>query len=403
MPPATLGGLKPHFRRFLEADPARLHAAAHSHHPWPDVTFAAQQRAWLDAAAHQDDKWGVVFGDVLAEARRRIAAVLGLEGDGGTLAVAPSTHELLVRILSCLPTPTRVLTTDAEFHSATRQLRRLEEDGLAVVSRIPAQPFGTFVERFADAAAGGGHHLVLCSVVHFDSGFAVPDAGAAVVAAVPDDGTFVVLDGYHHFMAIPTALDAATQRRAFYVAGGYKYAMAGEGACFLHCPPGYGPRPRNTGWFAGFGDLERPVDARVGYGDGGDRFLGATFDPTAWYRFVAVQRWLEDVGWDVARVHAHVRALQARLLDGLEAELDGAVRRRLGALVPARDEVEDRGHFLAFAGPATRGVHGALAAEQVVTDLRGDRLRIGLGVANDEADVDELLARLRRALAAVRE
>ena len=38
-----------HFSRFLGAVPGRLHVAAHSHHPWPDVTFAAQEQAWLDA------------------------------------------------------------------------------------------------------------------------------------------------------------------------------------------------------------------------------------------------------------------------------------------------------------------------------------------------------------------
>ena len=31
-----------HFSRFIEADPERIHLAAHSHHYWPDVTFAAQ-------------------------------------------------------------------------------------------------------------------------------------------------------------------------------------------------------------------------------------------------------------------------------------------------------------------------------------------------------------------------
>ena len=395
--------LKAHFTAFLAAEPQRLHVAAHSHHPWPDVSLAAQERAWRDAAQHQDAKWDVVFGEVLPEARRRIADVLGLEGDGTTLAVAPNTHELLVRILSCLPAPTRVLTTDAEFHSASRQLRRLEEDGLAEVERVPAQPFATFVDRFSAAAARGGHHLVLCSVVHFDSGFVVPDVGAAIAAAVPDPSTFVVLDGYHHFMAVPAQLDTATQRRAFYVAGGYKYAMAGEGACFLHCPPGYGERPRTTGWFAGFADLERPVGGRVAYGGGGDRFLGATFDPTAWYRFVAVQRWLEDVGWDVARVHAHVGLLQRRFLERLDDVLDATARDRLGVLLPARDEVADRGHFLTFAGSQAADVHRALAAERVVTDLRGDRLRIGLGVANDEGDVDELVVRLARALVDGRE
>ena len=42
--------LKPHFSRFLQSDPDRLHFAAHSHHPWPDVSFEAQKRCWLDAA-----------------------------------------------------------------------------------------------------------------------------------------------------------------------------------------------------------------------------------------------------------------------------------------------------------------------------------------------------------------
>ena len=47
---------KAHFRRFLEAYPGRLHFAAHSHHLWPDVTFVAQTRCWLDAARLADRK-----------------------------------------------------------------------------------------------------------------------------------------------------------------------------------------------------------------------------------------------------------------------------------------------------------------------------------------------------------
>ena len=30
--------LRSHFSRFLNTEPDRLHFAAHSHHPWPDVT-----------------------------------------------------------------------------------------------------------------------------------------------------------------------------------------------------------------------------------------------------------------------------------------------------------------------------------------------------------------------------
>ena len=54
-----------------------------------------------------------------------------------------------------------------------------------------------------------------------------------------------MIDGYHGFMALPTDF-AAIAGRAFYLAGGYKYAMAGEGVCFMHCPPGYVPCGRAT-------------------------------------------------------------------------------------------------------------------------------------------------------------
>jgi selenocysteine lyase/cysteine desulfurase len=369
-----------HFSRFLGAAPGRLHVAAHSHHPWPDVTFDAQQEAWLDAARLMDDKWDEIFGAVLPEAAGHVTARLGLS-DPDAIAFAPSTHALVMRLLSCLTPPVRVLTTDAEFHSFARQAARLEEDGLATVERVPAEPFATFPERFAEAAARGGHDLVYLSHVFFNSGYVVPDL-AALVAAVPEPDPLLVIDGYHGFMAIPTDL-AAVESRAFYLAGGYKYAMAGEGACFAHCPPGYAERPRDTGWFAGFADLSGGSPGKVAYAPGGARLLGATLDPTGLYRFNAVQRWLDDLGVTVADIHAHVGALQARFLAaGPHPEL-----------VPGSD-APDRGHFLTFRLPDAPAVHAALHAAGVITDFRDDRLRIGFGLYHADGDVDELVRRL---------
>lgn len=380
--------LAAHFGRFLGSAPGRLHAAAHSHHPWPDVSREAHLRAWDDAARLHDAKWDAAW-EVMADAQRRVAARVGLP-DPATLAFGPNTHGFVVRLLSCLPSPARILTTDAEFHSFARQAARLEEEGLATVERIPAEPFASFGERFAAAAGRGGHDLVFLSQVLYDSGFVVPDV-PAIVAAVADPATIVVVDAYHAFMALP--LDhGQVADRAFLLAGGYKYAMAGEGACFLHCPPGYGLRPRDTGWFAAFEELEGSGGG-VSYAPGGARFLGATFDPSGLYRLVAVQRWLDDLGWDVARIHTHVRALQEQLLDGLPG---GMLAR--GPLVPARAEVPDRGNFLTFRLPHAGTVRERLAAQHVTVDHRGDRLRIGLGVYHDAADVDELLARITRTL-----
>ena len=190
----------------------------------------------------------------------------------------------------------RVLTSDAEFHSFNRQSRRWEEAGLAIVDRVPAEPFETFADRFTREARAGVHDLVYLSQVFFDSGFVVPELDR-VVSSVSEDRAFVVIDGYHGFMARPTNL-GAIQDRVFFLAGGYKYAMAGEGVCFLHSPPGYGARPVDTGWYAGFGQLETGVSGQIPYSQDGSRFAGATYDVSGIYRLQAVLRWLQGIGGD---------------------------------------------------------------------------------------------------------
>ena len=267
--------------------------------------------------------------------------------------------------------------------SFARQIARLEEDGLVEVTRVATQPFDTFEERFTAAAAGGGHDLVFFSQVFFNSGFALRDLGA-IVRAERDPDTFIVIDGYHGFMAIPTDLSTVASR-AFYLAGGYKYAMAGEGACFLHCPPGYAPRPRDTGWYAGFAALESG-GGRVGYAEDGSRFLGATFDVSALYRFNAVQDWLRREGATVRSMLARVRELEGQFLRALEtggAQIDASL-----LVVP--DETK-RGRFLAFRTQQASQIAQALAARNIIVDHRADRLRIGLGIYTD-ADAAERLA-----------
>jgi kynureninase len=382
----TVAALRGGFARFREAAPGRLHAAAHSHHPWPDVTAAAQQAAWDDAIRRADDKWTAVFDEVLSETAAWIAQRLGLP-DPATIAVAPNTHEFVMRILSCLDPPVRILTTDGEFTSFDRQVRRLAEDGLVHVHRVPTRPAASLTARLADAASAGDHDLVFFSHVLFGTGAVVDPA--TVIADVTDDDTFVVIDGYHGFMAVPTDLRAVADR-AFYLAGGYKYAMAGEGVCFAHCPPGYGRRPRDTGWFADFGALTDEPGV-VGYGPGGQRFLGATFDPTPLYRFNAVQRWLDAADVAVSDIHQHVHGLQHRFLDAVRGS-DTVIEP--GVPVHEPTSPGRHGNLLAFAVPDATGVADTLARRAVVIDHRGPLVRFGFGVYHDDHDIDALVDRL---------
>lgn len=384
----------PLFSRFLGAAPERLHLAAHSHHFWPDAVFAAQARYVEDSALHADLKWGPIFGTLVPRLEARIAAILGLP-DPASLAFAPNTHEFVRRLLSCLPAdrPARILTTDSEFHSVRRQVARLEEDGLVVVTRVAQEPIADFPTRFAAAAQTGGHDLVFFSQVFFNSGYAVPDL-AALVGAVPDHETLIAIDGYHGFMALPTDLSPIADR-AFYIAGGYKYAMAGEGACFLHAPPGYGARPRDTGWYAAFGALAGSQDRRVPYGTDGSRFLGSTFDPSGLYRLLAVLDLLAERDIGVPAIHAHVLALQQDFAAALDrAGLPDLARDRL--LVPL--DTPHRGHFLTYRTEAAGAIDERLQVAGIIVDHRDDRLRFGFGLYHDIEDVPAMAGRVAAAL-----
>ena len=383
-----------HFSRAREADPGRLHFAAHSHHPWPDATRAAHESYWQDAVALLDRKWERVLGEVLPRAQGHVARLLGLS-DARQVAFAPNTHEFVVRLYSCLDwsRPQRVLTSAHEFHSFARQTRRLEETGRVSVTRVAAEPYATFVDRFC-AALAQPYDLVWLSQVFFDSGFAIEDL-QRIVQACPSNA-MIVIDGYHAFAAMPIDLSGIAAR-AFYVAGGYKYAMTGEGACFLAVPPGNTARPLSTGWFADFAGLGSHQQGPVGYGDGGMRFFGATFDPSGLYRFNAVMRWLEGLRVDFGMIHAHVERLQQEFLAALSAQPIGALP--VDRLTPPLRIA--RGNFLTFALPWAEEAEAALTRHRISVDRRGDRLRLGFGIYHPNDFVEHLMPRLAAALAAI--
>jgi selenocysteine lyase/cysteine desulfurase len=372
--------------------PERLHFAAHSHHLWPDASFEAQQQAWLDANLHADRKWDLIFGEVIPRAQAEVAAELGLP-DPNSLVFAPNTHDLLLRVFSAIERrPVRILSTDGEFHSFRRQADRWEEAGQAVVTRVSLAPFETFAERFVAAAEGGGYDWVVVSHVFFRTG-GLFDRIEALAALARPEGPWVLIDGYHGFMATPTDLSGVADR-VFYVAGGYKYAMAGEGACFLHAPDGFGARPVITGWFAEFGDLSGPPGG-VQYRSDGGRFWGATFDSSALYRFNAARGMLSQAGLTTEDVAEHGRALALQFQAAVGAGEAGV----FGEAEILNPVVGDgtRARFLALRHPNAQAWRAALLAAGVVTDVRDDVIRFGFGLYQDAADVDRLIAACRAA------
>jgi selenocysteine lyase/cysteine desulfurase len=377
------------FTRSLGADPERLHFAGHSHHLWPDASFEGQVEAWNDAARLADRKWDKVMDEVWPEAQGHVASELGT-GQPDAVVFSSNTHDFLIRLVSACPRrgpQLKVLTSDGEFHSARRQFARWAEDGWFAAEHVPAEPFNTFSDRFLEAARAGDHDLVFVSQVQFGSGRLFERVEELAATSRPD-GTWVVIDGYHAFMALDRPLGETAGRTAFYLGGGYKYAMAGEGCAFLHAPPDFGPRPAVTGWFAEFEDLSLPPGS-VGYAKDATRFLGATFDPSALYRFNAIQRMLRENGLTTERVSKHVAELQAQLLQAIDdtAFPEAELLNPIGG--------PDHARFLAFRTPHAQRWYADLKAQNCITDVRGEVLRIGFGIYQDEADVSRLVALLR--------
>ena len=373
------------FSKSLAAGGDRLHFAAHSHHLWPDVSFDAQVEAWEDAARLADRKWDKVMGEVWPEAQAEVAAELGT-GDSSAIVFSSNTHDFVVRLAAACPrrdpARLRVLTSDGEFHSSRRQFARWAEDEWLVEEKVAAEPFDDFSERFLAAARRGRHDLIFVSHVLFGSGRIVDILDELAGLATPD-GPWVVVDGYHSFMALDAPMTPALGAKLFFLGGGYKYAMAGEGLGFLHCPPDFGPRPPITGWYAEFGDLKAPPGG-VGYTSDAMRFMGATFDPTVFYRFTAIRRMLRDEGLTTADISAKVAALHAQTVAALAPTVLGNVE----LLNPIDGGPHAR--FLALRSPDAQRWQKELLDRNCVTDVRGDVLRIGLGLYHDPDDIDRL-------------
>jgi len=356
-----------HYSRFRVAE--RLLLTGHSHQAWPDQAFEAQQQAWLDAAELVDDKWERAETRA-ADVRDGFARLLG--DTRANIALGQNTHELVTRWLSGLPLRERrrLITTDGEFHSIRRQVDRLAEEHVLDIVRIPARPCDALASRLA-AAVDDRTACVMVSSVLYETAEIVPGLDA-VAAACRTHGAALLVDAYHHLNVVPFDLETMGLEDAFVTGGGYKYCQLGEGNAFLRVPPDCRLRPVLTGWFAEFAALEHPGSHHVTYGAGAAAFAGATYDPVSHYRAAAVFEFQSEQGLTADRLRTINRQQVALLKSGIEAlDLDEHVAR----IEPM--PVDRRGGFLAIRSPHATELSRALRRHGVLTDARGDVLRLG--------------------------
>lgn len=371
------------YSEFLKAQQGVQHYASHSHHYWPDITKEATLDYWLDSAKHVDNKWNYFFTEKIPQTQKLICEILNLSHPE-QIIFAPNTHELVYRLISALNyhKKIKVLTTDSEFYSFERQITKLEQENKVHVDRVPTASTN-FESHFIEKIESDNYDLIFFSQVFFNSGKSVSNLNK-IVSSVKNKDTVICIDGYHGFMALPINL-SAIEDRVFYVTGSYKYAQGGEGCCFMHVPKNCKLEPLYTGWFAEINHLANR-NFKIQYSDDGNRFAGSTMDFTALYRLHAVLKLFKDQNITVEKIHQHVQKLQKNFIQQIR-QLNHSYLKLENMIVDDLVHLSNHGHFITFQMPSTEIcelIKSQLKKANIIVDSRGDKLRFGFGLYQDE-------------------
>jgi Selenocysteine lyase len=268
----------------------------------------------------------------------------------------------------------RVVATRGEFDSLDVILREYARRGRIELTLVPSRNGDRFHTDDILEAIGAAVDLVVVSEVVFNTGQRIDRLDAIVERTQRAKGR-VLLDVYHSLGALP--VDVAALDVDFAVGGSYKYLRGGPGACFLHVHPRHldgSLRTLDIGWFAkrepfSYGRPDPPQFAA-----GGDALLESTPPVLTWYQARSGQKLALALG--IARIRAYSLRQQRRLVELL---------RTRG--IEARGGTEDHGAFVVVTTSHAAQWSAALGRLRIVTDARGDYLRLCPDILTTDDDL----------------
>ncbi|MDZ7658450.1 aminotransferase class V-fold PLP-dependent enzyme [Fodinibius sp.] len=377
--------LAPHYSHFDVSN--RLLFTGHSHQAWPDVAKEGLQESFEVAATDVDNKWEAAFEkvDILRRYLRNF-----YEDPDGMYCLGQNTHQLLVSWLSSfdLQNKPKIITTDSEFHSMSRQLKRLKEEGLEVVTVDGhAEDIVKQIERQIDDQVSA----VMLSRVYFNSGI-VNQHITEIAELSRSHDIPLLIDDYHGTNVVPLSISDENLTDCYVLIGGYKYLQWGEGNCFLRYPSDCDLRPAITGWFASFSELDKTKEHRVSYADDHQRFASGTFDSSSQFRAAKVVEFFENMELTsevlYRQYQQQIKLLQKTFLD---KDFDTEVIQ-----LAHQQPVENIGGFLALQSPFARTIRAKLMEKGVFTDARGDILRFGVAPYITSQQITKAMDELKR-------
>jgi selenocysteine lyase/cysteine desulfurase len=281
----------------------------------------------------------------------------------------------------------KVVVSDFEFPTIGQIWHAQERRGVRV-EHVPAETDGTIpLERF-EAAIDEQTALVAVTHVCFRNGSRLDVEAVARIAH--ERGALVLVDAYQTVGSLP--VDVRALGCDFLAAGVLKYLLGSAGLGFFFCRQALVQEvePSATGWFADRDIFEMDIHD-YSPAPTARRFEAGTPPVPSTYAAIAGIELMQEIG--IAETEAHVRELNALLHDGVE---------ELGGRVATPREPERCGALVCIPSTDVDALVAALAAENIVTSSRDDKLRISAHCYNTAEDVRAVLDALtanRRLLA----
>ncbi len=364
--------LEPLFTRHRQAFGKRSYLANHSLGRPLDATRDDVEEGLAAWYAALDGAWDAWSAEMDAH-RQRLAQLLRTPRAN---CVVPKTSagQGLRAVLNALESGARIVATRGEFDTLDLILREYARRGRIALTMVEPRADGQFATPDIVAAIAPGCDLVVVSEVMFTTGQRLANLDA-IVAAAHGARARVLVDVYHSLGVLP--VDVAALDADFAVGGSYKYLRGGPGACFLYIAPRVleaGLMTLDTGWFAKEATFAylRPDPPR--FAAGGDAWLESTPPVLTYFQARAGANFTLAIG--VGRLREYSLAQQRMLVDRLAAHG-----------IAAEGGSDQRGAFVVVRHASAGVLCQALAELGIVTDARGEWLRLGPDLLTTGADL----------------
>jgi cysteine desulfurase family protein len=252
----------------------------------------------------------VLAGEMLSELRRRLCRLFNGRHPERVIFGLNGTDALNLAIKGVVNRGDHVVTTWMDHNSVLRPLARLEADGIAEVTRVPAN--GEGIVDPADVAAAFRPNTKLVVMTHASNVGGGIQPAAEVGRLARDRGALFLLDAAQTMGSIPVDVEAlSVDLLAF---PGHKAVMGPQGTGVLWVREGVDPRPLREGGTGSRSDLAVQPDFLP------DRYEPGAHNGPGLAGLLAAVRFIEEMG--LLAIVTRKREISQRFFDGL-ARLPG--------------------------------------------------------------------------------